>query len=125
MEEPKEFSDSAPTKKVDESWKENVENEKDGPAESAGAAKRFPTDIDFSFFVSGLGMQALFALGELPDPVSGERKTDLEAAHYLIDVVQMLSEKTKGNLSDDERHMMDDLLYELRVKFVQKKRESA
>ena len=65
-------------------------------------------------------MQALLALGEIPHPTTGEKKTDLAQSSYLINVIQMLQDKTKGNISEDEAAMVKDLLYELRVKFVQK-----
>ena len=89
-------------KRVDESWKDSVNKEKGIP--SAGPAAAPPPDSSFPFFISTLAMQALAALGELPDP-SGVKKPsaappDLESARYLIDVLNML--------------------YELQMKFVQK-----
>ena len=115
-------------KKIDESWKNTVEKEKaktpkmaEPPPESEHAG---PPEVDFPFFVSTLGMQALVALGEVPNPGTGEKHADLANAKYLIDVLAVLSQKTKGNLTKEEAAMMQDLLYELQMKFVQKSQGS-
>ena len=109
-------------KKVDESWKGAVEKEKgDEEPENPDASESAPI---FASFLSTLGMQALFALGELPDPASPELKTDLSQAKYLIDVIQVLSDKTRNNLSEKEADMMKDLLYSLRMKFVEKAKKT-
>lgn len=105
-------------KKVDESWKDLVEKQKTD--DSGPPQEDFPAPDSFPFFISTLGMQAIAALGELPDPVTGEKRVDLKQAKYIIDVIQMLSDKTKGNLTPDEQAMMQALLYELRLRFVQR-----
>lgn len=105
-------------KKVDESWKDAVEMEK-GTGPEASPEEALPGS-SFPFFVSTLGMQALAALGEAPDPATGQKHADLPNARYLIDVLRMLAEKTKGNLTPDEDAMMQALLYELQMKFVAK-----
>ena len=113
---------SGPTarKKVDESWKEAIHKEKGGAEEIVEHEEVLPPEPNFPFFISTIGMQALAALGEVPDPISGEKKINTVQAQYLIDVIQMLSAKTKGNLSKEEESMMRDLLYELQMKFVEK-----
>ena len=122
-------------KKIDESWKETVHKEKNtsepkiprpdqaGPSQSPAPGET--PESNFSYFVSTLGMQALTALGLLPDPATGLEKTgltaqDLAHAKYLIDTLQMLSEKTKGNLTPSDASMLEGMLYELRIKFVEK-----
>ena len=109
-------------KKVDESWKSAVREEitKDVSPAAAKTSKSVPLDPGFSEFISSLGMQAFVALGEIPHPSSQETKTDLFQAKYLIDMIELLSKKTQGNLSAEEALMMKELLYELRMKFVQK-----
>jgi hypothetical protein len=104
-------------KSVDESWKDTVEKEKHADEPERGVPPPAP---DFLFFLSTLGMQTLQTLGEIADPASGEKKTDLPHAQYLIGTIQMLCEKTKGNLTKEEEQMAQGLLYELRMKFVQK-----
>ncbi len=58
------------------------------------------------------------ALGEVPNPATGEPHADLEQARYLIDILGMLQEKTHGNLTAEESVLLEDLLYELRMKYV-------
>ena len=107
-------------KKIDESWKEAVEKEKKeaekgGGAEAAKAA--FP-EANFSLFVSGLAMQGLMYIGELENPVTKKKEKDLNQARYVIDTLTMLKEKTKNNLSKEEDEMLDNLLYDLRMRYV-------
>ena len=111
-------------KKVDESWKTSVDKEKDLNSDTGEAGDPQPPEPNFHFFVSTLGMQTLVALGEIPNPATHEKKTDVGQARYLIDLIQMLSDKTKGNLSKDEEAMIQDLLYQLRMKFVEKTQNS-
>ena len=67
-----------------------------------------------------LATTAAVHFGDMPDPSSGERmEPDLVAAHQMIDLIALLQEKTKGNLTPDESKLVDDLLYELRLRFVQ------
>ncbi len=107
-------------KKVDESWKGSVDKDKDTPTPEKAETSMPTPDPSFPFFISMLGMQAIVALGDLPDPATKEKKCDLTHARYLIDIIKMLSEKTKGNLSEEEGGMLHDLLYELQIKFVEK-----
>ena len=108
-------------KKVDESWKDSVrkEKEKTGPETKPVVVP----EADLLTFVSTLAMQAMIGLGEIPHPATNQKQADLPQAHYLIDVIQMLAEKTKGNLSEAETNEINTLLYELRVKFVRKSQE--
>ena len=108
----------AAKKKVDESWKDNIEKEKG--YEGHEDAKGVVDEPSFSSFLSTLGTQAFFSLGEFQDPASPEIKTDLAQAKYLIDVIQILSDKTNGNLSEEEGLMIKELLYGLKMKFVEK-----
>jgi hypothetical protein len=74
--------------------------------------------IDFATFVMSLGSSTLYHLGELP---GGER--NLPLAKQTIDILGMLSEKTRGNLSDDEAKLVEHLLYDLRLKYVEAKKK--
>ena len=105
-------------KKVDESWKSSVIKEKSAPT-TADSETPVP-EADFAAFVSTLGLQALVALGEIPDAAEQKKKINRPYAQYFIDLIQMLSDKTQGNLSSEEEAMMQNLLYELRMKFVEK-----
>jgi hypothetical protein len=78
--------------------------------------------ISFSGFVIGLAQQAFVALGlaENPDEPKGER--DLSQAKAMIDVLAMLRDKTQGNLDEVESRMMDEVLDELRLRYVREQR---
>ena len=76
--------------------------------------------ISFAGFVISLATTAAVHFGDMPDPSTGERmEPDLVAAHQMIDLIALLQDKTKGNLTPDESKLVDDLLYELRMRFVQ------
>ncbi len=107
-------------KRVDESWKDSVKKEKEGTFSAYNKTKPVTADPGFTQFITTLGMQALSALGNLPNPSGDEQKTDFSEARYWIDTLRMLSEKTKGNLSQEESEMFQNLLYELQIKFVEK-----
>ena len=77
-------------------------------------------DLTFSGFVLSLASTAAVHFGDLPDPATGQRgEPDLDAASRVIELLAMLQAKTKGNLIKEEAQLIDDLLYELRLRFVQ------
>jgi hypothetical protein len=82
-------------------------------------------EVTFTTFMVGLSTQALAALGEISDPVSGARSKDLQAAQQLIDIIGMLREKTRGNLDRDEDGLIEAILFDLRMKYVELARQSA
>ncbi|MBF0496806.1 MAG: DUF1844 domain-containing protein [Deltaproteobacteria bacterium] len=69
--------------------------------------------------VISLSTTTFISLGQMPDLNSGKMERDLELAKYNIDLLAMLKEKTKGNLTAEEDKLLDGLLYELRIKYVQ------
>ncbi len=76
--------------------------------------------INFTGFVLSLATTAAVHFGDIPDPNTGQRATpNLQAAGQMIEILGMLQEKTKGNLLGPEAQLIDDLLYELRMRFVQ------
>jgi hypothetical protein len=74
--------------------------------------------VDFHTFVLSLGSSALLHLGELEHPEAGKAEKDLPLAKHTIDILAMLQEKTKGNLTPAEQKLMDGLLYDLRLRYV-------
>jgi len=72
----------------------------------------------FLMLVVGLATQVSMNLGEVPNPVTGETARDLEHAKYTIDLLGILKEKTKGNLTEEEHRALEMTLYDLRMKFV-------
>jgi hypothetical protein len=85
----------------------------------AGEEKKGP--IDFYTFVLSLGSAAFVHLGDAPHPETGKPvEPDLLVAKQSIDILAMLQEKTKGNLTEEEARFLDTLLTDLRIRFVQK-----
>jgi hypothetical protein len=76
------------------------------------------SEIDFSAFIFSLSTSALLHLGEVPDPVTQERKKDLPLAKQTIDILGMLKEKTRGNLAPTEEKLMENILTDLRWRYV-------
>jgi hypothetical protein len=79
----------------------------------------FP-EINFSTFIFSLNTSALLHLGEIPDPATGKQQEDLGMAKQTIDLIAMLQEKTQGNLAPDEENLVKHILYDLRLRYVQK-----
>ena len=73
----------------------------------------------FVNFLTTLAAQAAAALGAVPHPATGQRTVDLETGRYWIDVLAMIQEKTKGNLHAQESRLLEGLLSDLRMQFVQ------
>lgn len=130
-------------KKVDESWKEQAEREKrvadaqrptagqpptgqpptgqppgSEPASAPQEADAGLPEARFDLFVSGLAMEALIALGDMPHPATRRQAVNLPQAKYLIDLLGLLEEKTKSNLSVDEERLLTDTLYQLRMRYL-------
>ncbi|MHB1679759.1 MAG: DUF1844 domain-containing protein [bacterium] len=76
---------------------------------------------DFSTFVYSLNAQALFYLGKLPNPMTGKYEKDLKTARYLIDTIDMLFNKTKGNLDENESKLITNIMYDLKMFYVNEK----
>jgi hypothetical protein len=93
------------------------------PAAKKQAAGKEPLpEINFSTFVFSLNASVLLHLGEYPDPATGKTELDLPLAKQTIDLIGMLEEKTRGNLSPDEENLIKSVLYDLRLRYVQKSR---
>lgn len=76
--------------------------------------------VSFVAFIYSLATNAAVHFGDIPDPVTNEsREPDLEAAAQLIEILAMLEEKTRGNLGAEERQLLDQLLFELRMRHVE------
>ena len=91
-------------------------------SEQAGNMERIGDlpPVDFSTFVLSLGTTALYQLGVMPDPAStGVVDPDPLVAQQTIDTLEMLRTKTRGNLDHEEQHLIDSLLYEIRMRFVE------
>ncbi len=88
------------------------------PPPEASATRDFPP-IDFSTFIMSLSTQALMQLGEIGDPATGQVEKDVAVAKQTIDIIAMLNEKSKGNLDETEERLMQEILYNLRMRYVE------
>jgi hypothetical protein len=77
-------------------------------------------EVSFATFVFSLSSSALVHLGEIPEPETSRTQVDLVLAKQIIDTLGMLEEKTRGNLEPDEERLMKSVLYDLRLRYVQK-----
>jgi hypothetical protein len=94
--------------------------EKKSQSESQTKSYTLPK-IDFSTFVLSLNSSALVQLGLIEDPASGQKTKNLPLAKQTIDLLAMLEDKTRGNLTRDEDNILKSLLYELRMLYVKEK----
>ncbi len=93
-----------------------------GEMEDLGGEEEIPGAEDpasFVNFLSTLATNAAASLGAMPHPVTGQRSLDLDTGKYWLDVLGMLSEKTKGNLHPQESRLLEGLLGDLRMQYVQ------
>lgn len=77
--------------------------------------------IDFSTFVYSLGTSALISMGAIPNPINNQNEVNLLDAEQNIDVLILIEEKTKGNLTPDEEKIIGAVLHEVRAKYVEAK----
>lgn len=76
--------------------------------------------LTFSAFVLSLASTAAIHFGDLADPITGSTpEPNLDGASQMIDILSLLEEKTRGNLTAEERQLMEQVLYELRMRFVE------
>ena len=133
---------------VDDDWKAQVEKEKagvtdetgldadQGQADSAVAAGEpakevgqgsaseempAPPPASFEVMISMMFTQAMAMLGQIPDPATGQSSVNKPFAKHYIDTLEMLGEKTEGNLSDDESKMLSEAMHALRMAYVSAK----
>jgi hypothetical protein len=113
---------------IDEDWKQQAQKEKEILAAQEKAEKKKTEQQkprrgplppgNFAALVSMLVTQALFALGALKMEGQEERQPDLELAKYNIDMLETLEEKTKGNLTEAEKKVLENTLNEVRMAYV-------
>ncbi len=89
------------------------------PESAAPGAERADEPVTFSTFVLGLSTQALLHLGEIPNPMTRALERDLVAAKHVIDILGILREKTRSNLEPGEESLLDSVLYDLRMRYVE------
>lgn len=87
------------------------------PGPATGPSPEEP--VSFSTFILGLSTQALLHLGDIESPVSGQVERDLGAARHVIDILGILEAKTKNNLEQAEERLLEAVLYDLRMRYVE------
>lgn len=129
-----------PEKKVDEAWKQQIEEERarleavtlakdkdPKSAKAAAGASRTPgaegpaTSKSFVGLLQMLAMQAYLGLGEMENPATGTVDINLDQARAFIDLLISLQDKTRGNLSKEEEDSLNGLVYELQLKLTERK----
>ena len=117
------IKDKRSSNQSDEEVKASEEPQKKEPAAkeespSPAAGKEF--ELNFSTFVLSLTSSAFYHLGDIPDPMTGEKAENLPAVKQTIDILIMLQNKTKNNLDAEEAKLLEQLIYELQIKYVAK-----
>lgn len=104
---------------IDDDWKAQARKEKEQLSESARPPQEAMPDASFAGLIDLLAMQAMAGLGLMVGP-GGERiPPQPEVAKHFIDMLQVLEDKTKNNLSEPEKKLLDSVLYEIRMRYVQ------
>jgi hypothetical protein len=111
---------------VDDDWKAQARAEKEKLAEQADTGKAGapagPEELppaDFAGLVNALVSNIVYALGGYEDPQTHKRYVDLQLGKHYVDLLSVLEAKTRGNLSEDEKKLMDAALYQVRMQYVQ------
>lgn len=129
MPEEEQSKEAEPRIIVDDDWKHQAQAEKEklaaeieetsqGPSEPEQQGPRELPPADFTTLVGTLVTQVLMALRGGEDPKTKKRYVDLGLAKHHIDMLVLIEEKTKGNLSDQEKKLLDGALYEVRMQYV-------
>jgi len=110
---------------IDEDWKSQIEREREeleqAPDDPKATQPLGPNEIppaSFPMLLTSIGTQAMMALGQVPDPVSGNPVYHPDLARHHIDTLVILQEKTKGNLAADEQEMLENFIDQLRQLFI-------
>jgi len=111
------FDEQGEPKKEDVGEKAVKEEPRQAPPQTEKDLPPLP-EVTFSSLIFSLSSTAFLHLGEIPDPGTGEKRKDLPLAKHVIDTIGMLKEKTEGNLTRDEKQLVDNILTDLRLRYV-------
>ncbi len=105
---------------VDDDWKAEARREKQRIAEQQQATAQEPLpNPSFAELVNLIAIQAMVGLGLVGGPGAERMPPNLDAAKHFIDMLQVLDDKTRNNLSPEEKRLLDSVLYEMRMRYVQ------
>lgn len=93
-------------------------SEKKVDQEGRGKEDSPPLEASFSNFIYTLSVQAMVNLGEIPNPLTKKVEKDLKGAKYTIDLLEILREKTRGNLNQEEESLLSNTLHYLRIRYL-------
>jgi hypothetical protein len=103
---------------VDDDWKAEAKKEKERLAQESAKQEPIP-DPSFAELINMIAMQAIVGFGGMTGP-GGERiPPNLEIAKHYVDMLQVLEDKTRGNLTEDEKKLLDQVIYEIRMRYIQ------
>lgn len=120
---------------IDSDWKKQAAEEKErlareaedqapkaaaGPQRGGAVGPEGLPEPNFDEIIATFGTQIFMFLGEIPNPSTGQRMLSLPIAKHYIDLLAILEQKTRGNLEPDEKKQLDQLLYEGRMRYVQR-----
>jgi hypothetical protein len=118
FQEESESSAAATSEKTEAtSTSEPFSKKEEKPLESERSSR---PPIDFPSYILSYYTQGLVLLGEVQNPYTNKKEEDIEAARHTIDILSMLEQKTKGNLSQEEAQLLESVIYELRMKYMAK-----
>jgi hypothetical protein len=103
---------------IDDDWKAEAKAEKERLKDETATPQELP-DPSFAELINIVVMQAMAGMGLLAGPDGQRMPPNLPMAKHFIDMLQVLEDKTKGNLTDDEKKLLDQVLYETRMSFVE------
>ncbi len=118
------FGDSEEPRPQEKKEEEATSRKEPSPDKTKETLEHAETDyppVNFANFVLSLSTSALYHFGDFPDPDGGKSEKNLPAVKQTIDILDMLREKTKGNLDENENHLIEGVLYELKMRFVKEK----
>ena len=98
---------------------ETIEKEEKEPAPEDQKSQALPPEVNFASFMISLSTSVYIHLGLVPDPISQAKKQNLSLAKQSIDIIEMLKNKTSNNLTKEETQLMDNILYDIRMKYVE------
>ncbi|HPC86494.1 MAG TPA: DUF1844 domain-containing protein [Smithellaceae bacterium] len=114
------FSEEADAKATEEPAFVKAEEPKGKAGKSSAEPADYPP-VNFTNFVISLSTSALFHFGDFPEVEGGKAEKNLPAAKQTIDILDMLHEKTRGNLDANETNLIQGVLYELKMRYVKEK----
>jgi len=109
---------SATKEEKEERQTKEEEKTEEPPSGDASAKEEALPEVDFNSFIFSLSTSVLIQLGEIEDPFTQKPAKNLPLAKQTIDLIGMLKEKTKGNLTPQEERVIESILYDLRMRYV-------